>query len=79
MCYYSVGYNYYDIKLTMWWRAEQRKRQRIFAFSQKTGFWVVGMKSHCNRKYNLNGYYKYLFTNNYKYAITVFFLHLIDN
>ena len=37
MCCVRVG----NQKLQVRWRAEQNKRQRVFAFSQKTGFYFV--------------------------------------
>jgi len=49
MCYYRVGYKYYDIKPIMHWRAEQHKRQRILRY-EKTGFWVVGNKKEPSEK-----------------------------
>ena len=39
---FSVGYKYCDIKPTMRWSGEQHKKQRVFTFSLKFGFWVVG-------------------------------------
>jgi hypothetical protein len=32
------GYNYYDLKTTMHWKAEQTKRQRFIAFALN---WVL--------------------------------------
>ena len=42
MCHFSVGYNYYDIKPTMRWLAEQHKRQRFIVFLNKLGFVLWG-------------------------------------
>jgi hypothetical protein len=43
MCCIWVGYKKCDIKNTEGMEAEQNKIQRLFAFSQKTGFCFVGL------------------------------------